>query len=296
MLKIVSFHFGAGAGHFFGGIALWQSFKMNYKGEFHFSLLHDLPIDIPFEDETLESLLISLEPEILFETATTTILYQYLKHLDPDLIIVDTIWVPAAPLLDLFNAKKVFYSFYMPEFWFGYHPWDRKKFYPFNPSQYDLCLARDPHFQFPGSNSIPPVINVHESLLKSSEIIRSVLEVPSGKKLALIAHNGLDGEIEDIMKQADINPKEYCLRSLSSFENVSNRLFPLSHYMSGIDLAIGGGGYHFFYETKYYNILTFYNPQPRIGNEQHWRVEHCKEYKGPYNGAEIIVERILSLL
>ncbi|MDC7234164.1 MAG: hypothetical protein PQJ58_13095 [Spirochaetales bacterium] len=296
MLKIVSFHFGVGSGHFFGGVALWQQLKMIYGSDFHFMLFHDLPIEIPFEDDTLESVLVPLEPELLFSKPEATVLYQYLNHLAPDLIIVDTIWVPAAPLLHFFKAKKVFYSFFMPEFWFGVHPWDKEGFYPFNPEDYDLCLARDPVFGFPGSINIPPVINVHETLNKPPEIIRKVLQVSDDKKLALIAHNGEEGEIEKIMEQADIDPAEYCQRSLSSFQDVSNQLFPLSHYMSGIDLAIGGAGYHFFWETKYYNIPSIYIPQPRIGNEQHWRLENCSDYDGPYDGAEKMVNMILELL
>uniref|UniRef100_UPI002637CCDF hypothetical protein n=1 Tax=Oceanispirochaeta sp. TaxID=2035350 RepID=UPI002637CCDF len=114
-------------------------------------------------------------------------------------------------------------------------------------------------------------------------------------KLALVAHNGHEGEIEKILEDADIDPNEYSLRSISSFDEVSKQLFPLSHYMSGVDLAIGGCGYHFFYETKFYNIQTLYFPQPRIGNEQHWRLEHCLDYDGPYDGADQMVQRIMEL-
>jgi len=295
LLKIVSFNFGVGAGHFFGGLTLWQSLKINLGKDFHFSLLHDLPIDVPFEDETLEPLLIPLEPDSLFQDTKSTILYQYLKHLDPDLIIVDTIWIVAAPFLDLFKAKKVFYSVYMPNFWFGFHPWDTEMNFPFHADQFDLCLSRDPGFSFDSSINIAPVINVPESLIKPPEIIRSVLSVPEDKKLALVAHNGEEGEIEGIIAHVDLDLKEYCLRSISSHDDASKSLFPLSHYMSGIDLAIGGCGDHFFYETKFYKIPSIYLPQPRIGNEQHWRLENCLDYEGPYDGADQMIKMILDL-
>ena len=134
----------------------------------------------------------------------------------------------------------------MPQEWFLPHPWDREGMYAFDSGDYDYVFAGEPGFHFPGSIETAPVINVRESLIKPPDIIRRVLGVPEGKKLALVSHNGDQGEIEIILKKADIDPDEYSLRSLSSFDEESKELFPLAHYMSGVDLAIGGCGYGFF--------------------------------------------------
>ncbi|MBF9018321.1 MULTISPECIES: hypothetical protein [unclassified Oceanispirochaeta] len=296
MIKIASLHFGSGGGHIFGGLTLWQTFKIYLKEPFHYSLLTDSVIELPFVDETLEVIPIVAEPEKMWGRDRETMLYQYLKHIDPDLIIVDNIWFPVKPFLHEFSAKTAIYFWFLPQQWFQTPPLDDGISHSFQAEDYDLPCTIDPHFHQDGCLNIPPVINIHQSNLQPPEIIRSVLEVPDNKKLALVAHNGHEGEIEDILKNADIDPDEYCLRSISSFDDVSKKLFPLSHYMSGIDLAIGGCGYHFFYETKFYKIPTIYIPQPRIGNEQHWRFEHCIDYEGPFNGADILVEKLLALL
>ena len=36
-------------------------------------------------------------------------------------------------------------------------------------------------------------------------------------------------------------------------------------------------------------------PQPRIGNEQHWRLETNSNYSGPFNGADRIAGLIQDL-
>ena len=40
--------------------------------------------------------------------------------------------------------------------------------------------------------SVPPVIGVTKNDIQPPGIIRDVLEVPAGKKLALAAHNGMN--------------------------------------------------------------------------------------------------------
>jgi hypothetical protein len=295
LINIASLHFGSGGGHIFGGLTLWQTFKIYLKEPFHYYLLTDSVFELPFIDETLEVIPIVAEPEKMWGRDRETMLYQYLKHIDPDLIIVDNIWFPIKPFLHEFKAKTAIYFWFLPPEWFQTPPLEDGVSHAFQPEDYDLPFTIDPNFHLDGCINIPPVINIHDSTIQPPEIIRSVLEIPEGKKLALVAHNGHEGEIEEILKHADLDPNEYCLRSISSFDDVSKKLFPLSHYMGGIDLAIGGCGYHFFYETKFYDIPTIYIPQPRIGNEQHWRLEKNEDFKGPFNGADILVEKLLAL-
>lgn len=296
MIEIVSLHFGSGAGHVFGGLALWQEFKRVFKSDFHFILLNDSPFQFPKDEESLEVHSIFLQADKVFHSDRDSVLYEHLKHLDPDIIIVDTVWFPILPILNEFRAIKVFYSAYMPEKWFTPPPFNDGTQAFFSADDYDLAFTIDPYFHIEGCINIAPVINVHESLIMPPDVIRSILEVPDDRKLALVAHNGHGGEIENILKDAELDPLEYCIRSISSFDDVSARIFPLSHYMSGVDLAVGGCGYHFFYETKFYQIPTLYFPQPRIGNEQNWRLDTNKDYDGPYNGVVKMVEMILFLL
>ncbi|MDA3823085.1 MAG: hypothetical protein PF450_10830, partial [Bacteroidales bacterium] len=244
MIQITSLHFGSAGGRLFGGLTLWQTFKIYLKQPFKYTILTDSVIEVPFSDETLEVLPIVLEPEKMLGQDRETMLYQYLKHLNPDVIIVDNIWFPVSPVLKDFNAIKVVYFWFLPPEWFKTPVLDDGNEHSFDPEMYDLAFTIDPEFELPGCISVPPVINVHKYTIQPPEIIRSVLEIPDAKKLALVAHNGHEGEIDTIMKQADIDPDEYCQRSVSSFDDVSKKIFPLSHYMCGIDLAIGGCGYH----------------------------------------------------
>jgi len=296
MLRVASINIGSGGGHLFGGLALWEAFKRHLEGSFQFYLLTDATIDVPIADERLEMIQILMEPEKYFFRDRETMLYQYLKHLDPEVIIVDHIWLPLRPILQDFQAKKIIFFRYMPPEWFQTPPID-DEILCFEPKEYDLAFTMDPGFTVPGCTPVNPVVNILPESNHSRDVIRSVLQVPDDKKLALIAHNGMEGEIENILEEADINQDEYCLRTLNSFDHeVSQQIFPLAHYMSGVDLAIGGCGYNFFYETKALGIKTLYFPQPRMGNEQHWRLEHCLNYDGPYDGADQMVALILASL
>ena len=196
MINIVSLHFGSGGGHLFGGLTLWQAFKIHCRVPFQFTILSDSVIEVPFKDDSLEVFSILLEPEKMLTNDKDSILYQYLKHLDSDVIIVDNIWFPVSPFISEFKAIKVIYFRFLPPEWFITPPLDDGEVHAFDPSMYDLAFTIDPEFEIPNCISVPPVINVHEQTMKPPDKIRAVLEVPDDKKLALVAHNGYEGEIE----------------------------------------------------------------------------------------------------
>ncbi|MDC7234165.1 MAG: hypothetical protein PQJ58_13100 [Spirochaetales bacterium] len=295
-MKIASLHFGSGSGHLQNGIILWDFLRERVSQNIEFSLLTDSGYDVPINEESLSILNISLEPEKLYCRDRETMLYQYLKHIDPDLIIVDSIWFPVKPLLNELKAKKVLFSCYLPYKWFNPPPFPNGETVFFEPDNFDLLFSIEPGFGYPGSSSLPPLIHNMEHRIEQPDRIRSILNVPADKKLALLAHNGHEGEINTILDKAEVDREDFFFFTLSQLDPVSRHLFPLVHYMGGVDLAIGGSGYHFFYETKFHNIPSIYIPQPRIGNEQHWRLENNNDYQGPYNGAELMVEQILSLM
>ena len=166
----------------------------------------------------------------------------------------------------------------------------------FDPGQYDLSFTMEPGFLVPGTESLPPVIGVTGEDIKPPGIIRNVLNVPDNRKLLLVAHNGLPGEIEEFTRQADYDPDEYELRSLSNINEAADRLFPLSHYLSGVDLAVGACGYNFFYETRFYNLPAVYIPVERAFESPVWRYETNRDYSGPFDGADILIERIMEIL
>lgn len=295
-IKIVSLHFGSGAGHLFGGLALWQAFRRSLGSDFHFYLLTDAEIPVPLEEESLDIYRFHLEPALYFRRDKESMLYQYLMQLDPDVIIVDHIWLPLMPILKNFRAKKVIFFRQVEPVWLRTHPLPNGDVLEFNPDDYDLVFNMEPGFVLEGSISVPPVIGVCESEIKAPQIIRRVLNVPDDKKLALIAHNGMPGELEKILKESDIDSDEYFQVRMSNNLELADQLFPLSHYLSGVDLAIGACGYNFFYETRFYDLKTIYLPQKRSMENQHWRLETNRNYSGPFNGAENITNLIINSL
>jgi len=294
-MNIVLLSFGRGGGHLSRALAVYEGLRRHLYSPFSLTVLTDCIIDVGSGYEDIEFCQILVEPEKQFLDHRSTALYNILKHLDPDLILSDLSWLIIRPVLHEFKCRKVIFFRYLHYDYFHVPSVDGLV-HSFDPAEYDLSFTIDPNFRIEGCDSLSPLINIHERTNKKSQIIRDVLEVPRGKKLALLAHNGLEGELEQILSEVDVNPDEYCIRTISSFDHdISMKVFPLAHYMSGVDLAIGGCGYNFFYETKALGIQSLYFPQPRKGNEQHWRLEHCLNYNGPYDGADQMVKRILEL-
>ncbi len=246
--------------------------------------------------ETIEVIRFSLEPNKFFSNDKDTLLYQYLDHLNPEVIIVDGLWLPMQPILKYFDAKKIITFRQVEPQWLQTPPLPDGSIKKFNPDDYDLVINKEPGFHLENSISVPPIIGVSETQVKPPKIIRDVLKVPKGRKLALAAHNGNPGELEKILEQADIDRGEYHLVSLSNLQEEADRLFPLSHYLSGVDLAIGGCGYNFFYETRFYDLPAIYIPQFRNMENQRWRLETNRNYSGPFNGADRVVSYIENLL
>ncbi|MBF9018320.1 MULTISPECIES: hypothetical protein [unclassified Oceanispirochaeta] len=294
-MNIVILSFGGGAGHLARAFSIFESFKRNAAEPYLFTIITDSPLDVGDCYKDLEIYQVLIEPEKIFLDDKNTAIYNILKHIDPDLIISDMNWLILRPILDDFKAKKVILFRYVHDE-ILHIPSVDGLIHSFDPEEYDLAFTIEPSFSIEGCISLHPTINVHPSSNYEEKIIRQVLKVPEDKKLALLAHNGFEGELDTILKEIKIDPEEYCFRSISTFDDeISRQIFPLSHYMSGVDFSIGGCGYNFFYETKAHGIPSLYFPQPRKGNEQHWRLDHNKDYGGPYDGADKMVEMILDL-
>ena len=295
-MNIISLHFGKGAGHLFGGLALWQACKRACGNDLQFYLLTDSDLFVPLDDETLEIIRMDLEPRLYFRHDRQTMLYQYLKQLEPDVILSDHLWLPLIPILQDFKAKKAIFFRQIEPIWLQTPPLKDGTVLKFDPEEYDLVFNMEPGFELEDALSVPPVIGVTKEEIQPPGIIRDALEVPAGKKLALAAHNGMPGELETIMADADIDSNEYHLVQLSNLDERADRIFPLSHYLSGVDLAIGGCGYNFFYETRFYDLPTIYQPQKRAAENQKWRLDTNLDYSGPFDGADKIVKRIMEFL
>lgn len=292
---IASLHFGSGGGHFFGGLALWRAFKRNCT-DFHFVLLTDSDIDIPIEDPTLEIIRINIELEKLYSRDKQTMLYTILKQLEPDLIIVDQVWFPLQPIIQEFKSLKVIFFRFTPSGWFKTPPLPDGRPRQFQSDNYDMVYNIEPSFQLDGAIEIPPVLGVHPDEVKAPEIIREAFSIPYGKKLALLAHAGYRGEMEQILEKANLDPVQYEIVSLDVLDEKNVSLFPLSHYMGGVDLAIGGCGYGFFYETLFYGMKSIYIPQERGVGDQVWRYKKNRTYSGPFDGADKMISSILNHL
>ena len=73
-------------------------------------------------------------------------------------------------------------------------------------------------------------------------------------------------------------------------------LFPFADYLTGVDLAIGGCGYNFFFETALFGISCLYFPQQRTGDEQGWRFDHSRDVRPAGNGADRIAREAAEVL
>ncbi|MFP4353835.1 MAG: hypothetical protein ACLFUJ_01835 [Phycisphaerae bacterium] len=164
---------------------------------------------------------------------------------------------------------------------------------PINPEDYDLALTCEPGFTIPGFQEINPiVIRNADELLPRAEA-RARLGVPDGLRNCVIARNGYEGELQELLARHGGRDGWH----LTVLTNQGGRgVFPLAEYANAIDLLISGGGYATFYETRYLGIPAELEHFERNAENIAWRLETNAEYTFAENGADQFAELVRPLL
>ena len=235
------------------------------------------------------------EPHLFLVADKKTQLWKALRKLRPDLLIVFGSWLPVYPLLPDLDCMKVLLMRQTNE------PFLRARIGPgeelrINPENYDLALNCEPNFELPGFEHIHPIVIRNRDEILSREEARNRLGVPGGRKLVVIARNGYEGELEDLLaRHTGAGDGDEWHRVVTTNKD-GGGIFPLADYAAAIDLLVSGGGYSTFYECRYFGIPAELEAFPRNAEDISWRLRTNADYTFDVNGADEFVEMVRHLV
>ncbi len=293
MVKIVYFTSGTtGSGRLVQGISIWNAFERSGQ-QVNYTIVSSSPfayladgfnvkhIEIPVESEDV---LIAGDPE-------DSILFQTLKRLKPDVLLVDLMWFSLFNIIDRFPCKKIFLSRQVADKFFTISL--KNDLLKFNPDQYDRIIATEPFASCTNMEQINPVVLRNRGEIMSKTAALKKLGLSGDKPVCLTAYNGKPEEYQSVQKTYSYLEDEGYRMVYST--NYESGIFPVVDYFSAFDLLITGGGYNSFWEAVYFEKEAIFIPFPRNFEDQKKRID---EYKGiPFkeNGADQLADIIMEL-
>lgn len=237
-------------------------------------------VSIPFDHER------ELDPSVARESE----LYRTLVALNPDIIVVQQAWYLLHHIVKDFVCPKVALFFQASERFFRVpHPAGDLVF---DAEAYDLVLGIEPWNWPIACQTIEPLVlrNPGEILPRHEAAAR--LGVDAARPTALVSTNGLPGEFEQLRSEYSYLEDEYQVVYSS---NYGGGIYPAVDYFDLFDFIVSAGGYNSFWEAVYFGKQAHFVPQPRRFESQQWRIDNCLDYRFECNGADRLVEMILSL-
>ncbi len=302
MIKVVYYTSGlAGSGRIIKGISIGNGFvRNNIPCDYvvisscsfgclaaPFGFHH---IGIPYEEAR----------ELSRDTYEQSVLYNTIRKLSPDILIVDLQWFSLHQFISDFPCKKVFLCTNLNK------PYIQDVFLTiklpsgtlrFLPSQYDLLVAAEPlPLDLPMKQIDPLIIRNRDEILSENEAGQrlglTTFKRNTGKT-CLVALNGKPGDFEEIKKNysylEDVGYK------MVYSTNYDGGLFPAADYFNVFDLLITGGGYNSFWESIFFEKETIFVPAPRQFEDQKKRIDDNTDYEFKGNGVDQLVELIMNL-
>jgi hypothetical protein len=290
--RIVFVTFGKGSGDLLVGAALFNGLCRRGT-DFRFTAITNSEFDY-LVTPLFEHIFVRPEPEQLFLRDRQTELYMALKKTKPDCIIIYGIWVPVLPYIEDFRCPVLFVTRLLSDKWFSLIDREGRQI-PFNHDSYDDVISIEPGFlPDPAFRAVEPVIIRNRDEILARDKARERLGVPPGKQCCVIAQNGYPGEIEKLIESHQGTVSDYHLVITSNRDD--NSLFPLADYMAGIDLLISGAGYSLFYESRYFNVPSFFTSFSRNAEDTSWRITMNSDYNCSKNGADTLADTIMAML
>jgi hypothetical protein len=221
-------------------------------------------------------------------------LYQILSGLEFDVLIMDLIWLALYHFLKGLKCKKVFISRQVNDAFFNLRTGEG--IIPFNKNDYDLVVAIEPFKSAIQMKKVNPIIIKNRDEILTREQALKALNLDGSQKNCVYAFNGEPDEYEKYIKMYSyLEDVGYRMTCTTNYQHGLSGLFPLALYMNAFDLIICGGGYNAFWEAVYFQKEAVFIPQTRIFESQKWRIDNCQDYLFEENGADQLVEMIMTL-
>lgn len=217
--------------------------------------------------------------------------YSALTKLEPDILIIDLLWIPLRSFLWELPGKKIFLTRQVGRDFFFYR--HGESLLSFDAGVYDKVLATEPYdCPVPHENINPLVIRNHDEILPREEALRR-LGLDGGRKHCLFSLNTGKQLRQSILKsRPDLIPPGCALFDSSLF---AGGIFPIADYFNAFDFIVCGAGYNAFWEAVYFDKRAAFIPMAKQFENQQWRIDHCRDYHVTKNGADELVEIMLNL-
>lgn len=293
MLKIVYYTSGTtGSGRVVTGISIGNAFKR--KGvPFEFTIVSGSCFSHLVTDFHHVKIPLEEADALSKENYSTSTLFNCLKELNPDILLVDLLWFPLHYFINELQCKKIFLSRYVKDFFFSIDM--PGKTIKFIPETFDTIIATEPFESSVRMRQINPiVIRNHNEILPRDEALK-LLGISGSKPVGLFAYNGNPGEYEAIKKKYDyLEGAGYQMVYSTNYSKRGG--FPIVDYYNGIDFIVSGAGYNSFWETIYFDKEAVYEPVKAIFGDQERRIRECSSFSFSENGADQLIDVIMELV
>ena len=293
-MKIVYYTSGiSGSGRVVRGISIGNALKRkNVHSEYlilssspfaHFAdRLGISHVEIPVEDEH----------QLSKENYENSELYGTISALDPDILLVDLLWFSLYRFIHELPCKKIFLCHQVFDRFFTI-PLKEEKI-SIRPEDYNMLLAVEPFTCSIPMRQINPIIlrNRDEILPRAEALDR--LNLNDNQKVSLFAFNGHPGDFERYKK------KYSYLEDTGGYQMIyttiyKGGIFPIVDYFNAFDFIITAAGYNSFWEVMFFNKEAVFENIPLNFSSTERRIRECQEYTFDENGANQLVDIIMSL-
>ena len=292
-MKILYYTSGAlGSGRIVIGISIGNAIRRK-RLECDYIILSGSPFAYLADSFEIEHIEISLEDEFKLskDNYQNSELYNTIIEQNPDIIIVDHLWFSLYNFIDNLNCKKIFICPQIMDKFFSIELSDGKL--KFRPDDYDLLLAIEPFTCSIPMQQINPIILRNRNEILARERALELLSLNGSERVCLFAFNARPGDFDRVKKKySHIEDTGYRMVYTTNYEG---GLFPAVDYFNAVDLIICGAGYNQFWEVIYFDKEAVFENIPLNFSSTERRIEECQEYYFDENGADQLVDIMLSL-
>lgn len=295
-MKLAYFTGGtAGAGHLVRGLAIGHALsRAGYRGDMRMfipteplaglreALAPYAPTVCPIDSEEV------LDPSRAPGSELSVALAEYA----PDLLIADLFWAPLIHILPLLNTESWLLVRSCPDIWLR-----GTQKTPFDSSQYTRIIGIEPITHEVISEHIEPIVICNPDEAKTREELFANWKIEEKKRVVVITHAGLRGEIDVLRSDYDDTvegqPDEPFI--INSDLHDHDAVFPLATWLPAVDQIHCAAGYNSYWESRWMNYAhkTRMRVIARKIDDPLSRVERGRSYRMRENGADVLSRSIV---
>jgi len=293
-VAFVSPAMGQGGGHLSRAIAVWRALVRSsvphhfqvWSGEVPPWLVEAAPF-------ALNSAPLVGAELLRRETACTTAFAASLAAFRPDVVLVDTVWLPVQETVRALELPSWLMLRWVPPVWLR-----GPRGAPFDASTWSRVIAIEPwpyHLSVPGVDieEVSPVVTSNPDECVAPGALHGRLGLDQEVDIALIAQTGADAEVDHIRARALTRASSAHFVTLT-LRDPTRALVPLAPWLREPIAIWGGCGYNLYWECRWMGVdsRATLTPLDRNNDNQRWRADACRAIEMRANGADELVAQL----